>query len=92
MKGASNIAPFGLRMPDELKQRISELAKKNGRSMNAEIVSIIENHFAASGAGNNEFLQFFREVRAMSEGRAKEIEDIIGGKVKNDKDKDKDKD
>lgn len=87
MKGASNIAPFGLRMPDELKQRVSELAKKNGRSMNAEIVNIIENHFVVSDAGSNEFLQFFREVRAMNEDRAKEIEDIIGKNIKNGKDK-----
>jgi len=38
MKGASNIAPFGLRMPEELKSHISEMAAIHGRSMNAEIV------------------------------------------------------
>ena len=42
MKGASNIAPFGLRMPEELKTKISARAKKNGRSMNAEIVQMLE--------------------------------------------------
>lgn len=42
MKGASLIAPFGLRMPEELKEKISERAKSNGRSMNAEIVQILE--------------------------------------------------
>lgn len=42
MKGASQIAPFGLRMPEELKDAIAERAKKNGRSMNSEIVQIIE--------------------------------------------------
>jgi len=33
---------FKLRMPDELKQVIEESAKENGRSMNAEIVSRLE--------------------------------------------------
>lgn len=42
MKGASLIAPFGLRMPEELKEKISERAKSNGRSMNAEIVQILQ--------------------------------------------------
>lgn len=42
MKGASLIAPFGLRMPEDLKEKVSERAKSNGRSMNAEIVQIIE--------------------------------------------------
>lgn len=42
MKGASLIAPFGLRMPEELKRKVAERAKANGRSMNAEIVQIIQ--------------------------------------------------
>ncbi|EBG0211786.1 Arc family DNA-binding protein [Salmonella enterica subsp. enterica serovar Louisiana] len=42
MKGASNIAPFGLRMPEELKEAIASRAKSNGRSMNAEIVQILQ--------------------------------------------------
>ncbi|CAM7022578.1 Arc family DNA-binding protein [Leclercia adecarboxylata] len=42
MKGASLIAPFGLRMPEELKEKIAERAKNNGRSMNAEIVQILQ--------------------------------------------------
>lgn len=42
MKGASLIAPFGLRMPEELKEKVAERAKKNGRSMNAEIVQILQ--------------------------------------------------
>lgn len=46
MKGASLIAPFGLRMPEELKEKIAERAKKNGRSMNAEIVQILQDAIA----------------------------------------------
>lgn len=42
MKGASLIAPFGLRMPEELKEKVAERAKANGRSMNAEIVQILQ--------------------------------------------------
>ncbi|KSV84563.1 hypothetical protein N183_12110 [Sinorhizobium sp. Sb3] len=40
----ANIAPFGLRMQPELKERIKESAELNGRSMNAEIVAILEDH------------------------------------------------
>ncbi len=58
MKGASQIAPFGLRMPEELKEAIAERAKRNGRSMNAEIVQIlsdvIEDVLSTPEAHNNE--------------------------------------
>ena len=30
--------PFGLRMPDDLKQEVREAAAREGRSMNAQIV------------------------------------------------------
>lgn len=33
------IAPFGVRMPPELKTRIEAEAKANGRSMNTEVVA-----------------------------------------------------
>lgn len=34
----SNIAPFGVRMPPDLKKRLEISAKKNSRSLNAEVV------------------------------------------------------
>ncbi|MDX7769986.1 Arc family DNA-binding protein [Aeromonas caviae] len=34
----SNIAPFGVRMPPDLKKRLEVSAKKNSRSLNAEVV------------------------------------------------------
>lgn len=34
----SNIAPFGVRMPPDLKKRLETSAKKNSRSLNAEVV------------------------------------------------------
>jgi len=40
-----DIAPFGVRMPSELKARIKEAAKKNKHSMNAEIVTRLEMSF-----------------------------------------------
>ena len=33
----ANIAPFGLRLQPDLKRRIEEAAKRNGRSLNSEI-------------------------------------------------------
>ncbi len=42
MKGMRNIAPFGLRMPDELREALQARAKANGRSMNSEIVQILQ--------------------------------------------------
>ena len=38
----AHIAPFGVRMQPELKQRLEEAAKESGRSMNAEIVARLE--------------------------------------------------
>lgn len=46
MKGMRNIAPFGLRMPDELREAITARAKANGRSINSEIVQILEDALA----------------------------------------------
>lgn len=42
-----NIAPFGLRMPPDLKERVEAAAKANNRSMNAEIVAVLEEKFPA---------------------------------------------
>lgn len=39
-----DIAPYGVRMPTELKEKLQELAKKNGRSLNSEIVRILEEY------------------------------------------------
>lgn len=36
-----DIAPYGVRMPAELKERLQDLAKTNGRSLNTEIVRIL---------------------------------------------------
>lgn len=36
---------FMLRLPDGMRDRIKAAADKNGRSMNAEIVALLEKHF-----------------------------------------------
>lgn len=41
-----SIAPFGLRMLPDLREKIEEAAKESGRSMNAEIVDRLEKSFA----------------------------------------------
>lgn len=61
MKGASLIAPFGLRMPEELKVRLAARAKDNGRSMNAEIVQILED--AVSDEPENIYNNDLHELR-----------------------------
>ena len=49
-----DIAPFGVRMPTELKALVEEAAAANGRSINAEVVTRLQESFAlpalASGA------------------------------------------
>ncbi|HEF0121535.1 TPA: Arc family DNA-binding protein [Citrobacter youngae] len=63
MKGASLIAPFGLRMPEELKEKVAERAKNNGRSMNAEIVQILQDAMNGNTISmDDEFIRVFNEV------------------------------
>lgn len=42
-----DIAPFGVRMPPDLKERVATAAKSNNRSMNAEIVATLEKAYPA---------------------------------------------
>ncbi|HHP7419519.1 Arc family DNA-binding protein [Providencia alcalifaciens] len=42
MKGMRSIAPFGVRLPDDLKERLTVRAAQNGRSLNSEIVMILQ--------------------------------------------------
>lgn len=45
----ASIAPFGLRMQSELKERVKAAAERNNRSMNAEIVARLEESFERPG-------------------------------------------
>ena len=42
MKGASTIAPFGVRMPPQLKEQLTNQAATNFRSLNSEVVARLE--------------------------------------------------
>lgn len=61
MKGASLIAPFGLRMPEDLKEKIAERAKSNGRSMNAEILMILSTALLSEG-GDDEWINRMMKI------------------------------
>lgn len=40
---------YPLRLPDDLRERANEEAKKNNRSLNAEIITVLKNHYEALG-------------------------------------------
>ena len=42
MKGMRGLTPMGVRIPDDLKEKIQKRALKNGRSMNSEIIMILQ--------------------------------------------------
>lgn len=50
-KPMAAIAPFGLRMQPDLKERIEKAASINNRSMNAEIIARLEMSFNELAAG-----------------------------------------
>lgn len=39
---SSQPAPYPLRMPEELRDRLTELSRASGRSLNAEIIGILQ--------------------------------------------------
>ena len=53
----SKIPPFGVRMGPDLKTKIEESAKANGRSMNAEIIARLEASFAIGSDEMNDQTQ-----------------------------------
>lgn len=46
------IAPYGLRMPPDLHAQVKELAREKRRSMNAQIVVMLENGVTAEKAAS----------------------------------------
>lgn len=63
MKGMRNIAPFGLRMPDDLREAIAERAKANGRSMNSEIVQILQDAIDRESVTNDKHIKEFNKFQ-----------------------------
>lgn len=56
------MAAFHLRLPDELYERLRKRAGTEGRSINAEVVSILERDLARPGPA--EFMQKLDELRS----------------------------
>lgn len=52
---------YPLRMPQELRERLAEVAKKSGRSMNAEIVARLEESFSDTAGVDNALLHMLAE-------------------------------
>lgn len=57
-----DIAPFGVRMPPDLKERVQAAAKVNNRSMNAEIVATLEREYPAEVYSAEEFLGLLKRL------------------------------
>lgn len=80
MKGMRSITPFGVRMPDDLKEKLTVRAAKNGRSLNSEIVMILQ-----SAADDN---QENRTIEAIAQAEADKIKEALAEtltKLYNDK-------
>lgn len=54
IRKTSDIAPLGVRMQPELKDALVEAARKNGRSLNAEVVLRLEQSFDVEAAPGTE--------------------------------------
>lgn len=65
----ADIAPLGLRMPEELKARIKRVAEKQGRSMNAEIVSALEKAFPATLKEPEVLIAFSQSVSSVAKAK-----------------------
>lgn len=61
---------YVLRMPDGMRDKITELAKANGRSMNAEIVLILQEAIEGRRTGTNTNI----DVDALAEALAERLE------------------
>lgn len=56
---------YVLRLPDGMRARIKKAAEKNGRSMNSEIVALLDERFPSQSAIENMIAKQFEEVREM---------------------------
>lgn len=64
-----DIAPFGVRMPAELKETVERAAKENGRSMNAEIILRLEDSFIGGSSDSRELLSAEDARRVLEKAR-----------------------
>lgn len=80
MSRIRDIIPYSLRMPDSLKEKLAKRAKKNGRSLNSEMVMILQaavdeerkpkNIDELANLESDKFKELFMEtVKKMYEGK-----------------------
>ncbi len=67
--------PFPLRMPGDMREKLEDISKENGRSLNAEIVHRLESSF--SGKIVHEGLPSAEEAKAMTLSAREKIQDSI---------------
>lgn len=72
-----DIAPFGLRMPAEMKAEIEAAAASNGRSMNAEIVARLERSLGSRRGNASQVLAKIIEILPKWEKAVLEIGEEI---------------
>lgn len=71
-KKMADITPFGLRMQTEIKEKLEREAKINGRSLNAEIVTRLQNSLDKTGAAQSNHFA----AQPSANGYSQEINDI----------------
>ena len=62
-----------LRNPDGMRERIARAAEKNGRSMNAEIVNVLESAFPAPRSTYDQIAELVSLAKLLKEGRTEEF-------------------
>ncbi|MGV3655243.1 MAG: Arc family DNA-binding protein [Noviherbaspirillum sp.] len=68
---------YPLRMPDEIRKRVEERAAANGRSVNAEIVAILQNAVDSLPAMSSDMDKF---VERMADRIAERVAEKLTGK------------
>lgn len=77
-----SIAPFGVRMPDDLKEKLTVRAAQNGRSLNSEIVMILQSAVDEASTSNT--------ISSIAQAEADKIKEALEEtltKLYNDKNK-----
>ncbi len=78
-----NIAPFGVRMPEELKETLLKKAEENKRSLNAEVVARLEETVRQDEKFNNSPFGYESILTALEdeEHRADDLQDKLDSAV-----------
>lgn len=75
-KPTSHIAPFGLRMQDDLRAQLEGAAKLSGRSLNAEIVQRLSDSLSVSSAPSGHVVLVV-DMQCDGNVRMSEIQDAV---------------